>query len=113
MLECLDQNIQIIALVNESEVDNKLKLAGADFIVNSNQLSAYVASEYMGQPVAFEAVDGILLEGDMSAEVNEIEIVDGMNVINKDINAINFEDYNLTLIGVINRSNNNEFILIL
>ena len=34
----------------------------------------------------------------MSAEVNEIEIVEGMNIINKDINAINFEDYNLTLI---------------
>lgn len=106
----LDSNIQIITLVNESEVENKLKLAGADFIINSNHISAYVASEYIGQPVAFEAVDGILLEEDMSAEVNEIEIVDGMNVINKDINAINFEDYNLTLIGVINRSNNNEFI---
>lgn len=106
----LDPNIQIITLVNESEVENKLKLAGADFIVNSNQISAYVASEYIGQPVAFEAVDGILLEGDMSAEVNEIEIVEGMNVINKNINAINFEDYNLTLIGVINRSNDNEFI---
>jgi voltage-gated potassium channel len=106
----LDPNIQIITLVNESEVENKLKLAGADFIVNSNQISAYVASEYIGQPVAFEAVDGILLEGDMSAEVNEIEIVEGMNVINKNISAINFEDYNLTLIGVINRSNDNEFI---
>lgn len=106
----LDANIQIIASVNESQVENKLKLAGADFVINSNQISAYVASEYIGQPVAFEAVDGILLEGDMSAEVNEIEIVDGMNVIDKDINAINFEDYNLTLIGVINRSNNNEFI---
>lgn len=106
----LDQNIQIITLVNESEVENKLKLAGADFIINSNQISAYVASEYIGQPVAFEAVDGILLEADMSAEVNEIEIVHGMNVINKNINAINFEDYNLTLIGVIDRSNNNEFI---
>lgn len=106
----LDPNIEIIALVNESEVENKLKLAGANFIINSNQISAYVASEYIGQPVAFEAVDGILLEGDMSAEVNEIEIVDGMSVISKNINAINFEDYNLTLIGVINRSNNNEFI---
>ncbi len=106
----LDKNIQIITLVNESEVENKLKLAGADFIVNSNQISAYVASEYIGQPVAFEAVDGILLEGDMSAEVNEIEIVEGMNVVNKDINTINFEDYNLTLIGVINRCNDNEFI---
>ena len=99
----LDPKIQIITLVNESEVENKLKLAGADFIVNSNQISAYVASEYIGQPVAFEAVDGILLDDDRSAEVNEIEIVEGMNVINRDINSINFEDYNLTLIGVINR----------
>ncbi len=106
----LDSDIQIITLVNESEVESKLKLAGADFIVNSNQISAYVASEYIGQPVAFEAVDGILLEEDMSAEVNEIEIVEGMNIINKDINAINFEDYNLTLIGVIDKRNNNEFI---
>ena len=89
----LDPNIQIITLVNESEVENKLKLAGADFIVNSNQISAYVASEYIGQPVAFEAVDGILLEGDMSAEVNEIEIVEGMNVINKNINARNINEF--------------------
>ena len=106
----LDPNIQIIASVNESEVENKLKLAGADFIINSNQISAYVASEYIGQPIAFEAVDEILLEEDMSAEVNEIEIVEGMNIINKDINTINFEDYNLTLIGVIDRSNNDEFV---
>ena len=106
----LDPKIQIITLVNESEVENKLKLAGANFIVNSNQISAYVASEYIGQPVAFEAVDGILLDDDRSAEVNEIEIVEGMNVINRDINSINFEDYNLTLIGVINRENDNEFI---
>ncbi len=106
----LDSNLQILTLVNESEVENKLKLAGADFIINSNQISAYVASEYIGQPVAFEAVDGILLEEDMSAEVDEIEIVEGMSVIDKDISKINFEDYNLTLIGVINRENNNEFI---
>ncbi len=106
----LDKNLQIITLVNEVQVENKLKLAGADFIINSNQISAYVASEYIGQPVAFEAVDGILLEEDMSAEVDEIEIVEGMNVINENINSINFSDYNLTLIGVINKANDNEFI---
>jgi voltage-gated potassium channel len=106
----LDKNLQIITLVNEVQVENKLKLAGADFIINSNQISAYVASEYIGQPVAFEAVDAILLEEDMSAEVDEIEIVEGMNVINENINSINFSDYNLTLIGVINKANNNEFI---
>ncbi|WP_420864667.1 potassium channel family protein [Halarcobacter anaerophilus] len=106
----LDSNIQIITLVNDQEVENKLKLAGADFIINSNQISAFVAGEYIGQPVAFEAVDGILLEEDKYAKVDEIEIVSGMKIIDKDINLINFEDYNLTLIGIINRSNNNEFI---
>ncbi len=79
----LDSNIQIITLVNDQEVENKLKLAGADFIINSNQISAFVASEYIGQPVAFEAVDGILLEDDESARVDEIEIVKGMKIIDK------------------------------
>jgi voltage-gated potassium channel len=74
----LDQNIQIITLVDESEVENKLKLAGADFIVNSNQLSAYVASEYIGQPVAFEAVDGILLEAEYHVVTCIIPIINIM-----------------------------------
>lgn len=106
----LDKNIQIITLVNNQEVENKLKLAGADYTINSNQISAYVASEYVGQPVAFEAVDLILLEEDRSAKVDEIEIVDEMAVIGKDICLIDFSNYNLTLIGIINRENKNEFI---
>lgn len=106
----LDNNIKIITLVNDQEVENKLKLAGADFTINSNEISAYVAGEYIGQPVAFEAVDGILLNDDISAEVDEIEIVNEMNIIDKNINLINFENYNLTLIGIINNSNKYEFI---
>lgn len=106
----LNENIEIITLVNDQEVEGKLKLAGANFIINSNQISAYVAGEYIGQPVAFEAVDGILLNEDVSAQVDEVEIVDGMNIIDKNLNIINFEDYNLTLIGVINTSNNHQFI---
>ena len=106
----LDANIQIITLVNESAVENKLKLAGADFTINSNQISAYVASEYIGQTVAFEAVDGILLEEDMSAEVDEIEIISEMKIIGKNINSINFEDYNLTLIGIACEEKNYDFI---
>ncbi|MEZ4694669.1 MAG: NAD-binding protein [Aliarcobacter sp.] len=106
----LDKDIQIITLVNNQEVENKLKLAGADYTINSNQISAYVASEYIGQPVAFEAVDLILLEEDRSAEVDEIEIVEEMNVIGKNISLIDFGNYNLTLIGIVNRENSNEFI---
>lgn len=106
----LNSDITIITLVNTSEVENKLKLAGADFILNPNQINAFVASEYIGQPVAFEAIDGILLNEDISAEVDEMEIISGMNIVGKSINSIEFEEYNLTLIGVINSANNNEFV---
>eukprot|EP01029_Cantina_marsupialis_P007872 TRINITY_DN189897_c0_g2_i1.p1 TRINITY_DN189897_c0_g2~~TRINITY_DN189897_c0_g2_i1.p1 ORF type:complete len:257 (-),score=47.20 TRINITY_DN189897_c0_g2_i1:92-760(-) len=106
----LNPEIRIITLINDQEVDTKLKLAGADFIINSNQICAFVAGEFIGQPVAFEAVDGILLNEDISAEVDEVEIIDGMNIINMDINSIEFENYNLTLIGVIDSSQNYSFI---
>ena len=106
----LDKKIRIITLVNEQEVECKLKLAGADFILNSNQITAYVAGEFIGQPVAFEAVDGILLNEDISAIIDEIEVIDTMNIIGCDINSIDFDEYNLTLIGVIDSGNNHEFI---
>lgn len=106
----LNSDIKIVSLVNNEEVENKLKLAGADFIINPNQINAFVASEYIGQPVAFEAIDGILLNEDISAEVDEIEIISGMNVIGKKIHDIEFEEYNLTLVAIISSENNNEFI---
>ncbi|QKF81158.1 NAD-binding protein [Halarcobacter ebronensis] len=106
----LDKKIRIITLVNEQEVESKLKLAGADFIINSNQITAYVAGEFIGQPVAFEALDGMLLNENISAFIDEIEIIETMNIIGHDINSINFEEYNLTLIGVIDSANNHEFV---
>lgn len=106
----LDANIKIVTLVNNIEVESKLKLAGANFLINPNQISAMVASEYIGQPVAFDALYGILLNEDISAEVDEIEIVEGMQIIGFDINQIDFDDYNIVLIGVIDTKQNHKFI---
>lgn len=106
----LNETLHIITLVNNPETESKLKLAGADFIINSNEISAYIAGEFIGQPVAFEAIHGILLRDDISAEVDEIEIIEGMNVIGRKINSIDFEKYNLTIIGVVEGSNSNNFI---
>lgn len=106
----LDSNIKIITLVNNIEVESKLKLAGANFLINPNQVSALVASEYIGQPVAFDALYGILLNEDISAEVDEIEIVEGMQIIGLDINKIDFDDYNIVLIGVIDTKHNHKFV---
>lgn len=106
----LNQNIKIIARVNNSNSKEKFKIAGVNEIILFNDITAFVASEYIGQPVAFEAIDGILLNKDVKAIIDEIEIPDDSNIIGKDINLINFRDYNLTLIGVSNASNLDEFI---
>ncbi len=101
-VKTLNPKIKIIARANDEELGSKLKLAGADFIVNRNDLGAYIASEYIRQAIAFEAIDNLLVNNDMQVHVDEIEISENMNITNKDINKINFDSYSLILLGVLN-----------
>ena len=105
----LNQNIRIIARANDTEVKNKLILAGASEVILSNEITALVASEYIGQPVAFEAIDDILLNS-KDAIMDEIEILEKSNYIGHTLSTINLNKYNLTLIGIIQAVNRNKFI---
>lgn len=105
----LNQNIRIIARANDTEVKAKLILAGASEVILSNEITALVASEYIGQPVAFEAIDDILLNSE-GAIMDEIEILGKSNFIGYFIQDINLDKFNLTLLGVIQEKNRKEFI---
>jgi len=105
----LNPNIFIIARANDQKAKEKLLLAGASEVILSNEITALVASEYIGQPVAFEAIDDILLNS-QGAIMDEIEILDKSNFIGYTLEDINLETYNLTLIGAIEAHNRNEFI---
>ena len=106
----LSNDIKIISRVNNSSSKKKFEIAGVNETILFNDVSAFVASEYIGQPVAFEAIDGILLNKDINAILDEVEVLDESKIIGRNINLINFKNYNLTLLGIINSKNLEEFI---
>lgn len=101
-------NINIIARANNQKVKNKLLLAGANDVISANDITALVAAEYIGQPIAFDAIDDILLNSE-DAIMDEIEILDNSNYIGFKLENIDFSNTNLTLIGVMQSSKNREF----
>ncbi len=102
-------DINIIARANNQKVKKKLFLAGANEVVSANEISALVAAEYIGQPIAFEAIDDILLNTE-GAIMDEVEIIEKSNYIGHKLENIDFTQFNLTLIGIVETSNNKKFI---
>ena len=103
-----NSNINIIARANKTNAKAKLLLAGANKVILSNEIAALVAAEYIGQPVAFDAIDDILINTE-GAVMDEIEILDNSNYIGHKLEIINFNNYNLTLIGVVDANNRKSF----
>ncbi len=104
----LNKNINIIARANNINAKQKLLIAGASKVVLSNEITALIAAEYVGQPVAFEAIDDILLNSE-GAIMDEIEILDNSNYIGSKLESINVNKLNLTLIGIVDAQNRKKF----
>ena len=103
-----NHNINIIARANNSNIKDKLLIAGANDVIAANDIAALVATEYIGQPIAFEAIDDILLNNE-NAIMDEIEILKNSKLIGYKLNSIDFKSSNLTLIGIVETSKNNHF----
>jgi voltage-gated potassium channel len=101
-------NIKIIARANHESTKKKLVLAGADYVVSPHEVTALIAAEYIGQPVAFEAIDDILLDSE-GAVMDEIEILENSNYIGFKLQDIDFSKFNLTFIGVMSADNRKSF----
>ena len=101
-------NINIIARATDENSKSKMLLAGANQVILSNEITALVAAEYIGQPVAFEAIDDILLENE-GAIMDEVEILDKSNYIGHKLEHIDFAKFNLTLIGIVDGANRESF----
>lgn len=101
-------NINIIARANNQNAKKKLYLAGANQVILANEITSLVSAEYLGQPVAFEAIDDILLNNE-GATMEEIEIVENSNYIGRKLQDIDFMDFNLTLIGIVGVNDRKDF----
>lgn len=96
----LNSDINIITRANNIENVKKLYQAGASNVIRPFEIAGMVAAEYVGQPVAFEAILGIInAEKDIVMETLEVAI--GSNLECTEISSINFLNRKLILLGVV------------
>ncbi len=96
----LNPSIKIISRANREDNIKKLKQAGADHVIQPFKFAGLLAAEYIGQPVAFEAVIGILQEK-KTISMDTLIVYEGCLLENKSLLEIAFEKRKLSLMGVI------------
>ena len=96
----LSPNIRIISRANQESNVKKLYQAGANDVIQPFAIAAMVAAEYIGQPVAFDAIQGILRQENQSG-MAAITVAPESVLIDKTIAEMAFEQRKLILIGVI------------
>ena len=97
----IDKDIEVISRVNKKSSEKKFLLAGANRVIYPFEISALVASEYVGEPVAFEAIYGIVSESKYRTLLDDIEIKRDSFLQNRAIKDIDFKYYKLILFGVV------------
>ncbi|MGR9115304.1 MAG: NAD-binding protein [Gammaproteobacteria bacterium] len=99
----LNPEIQIISRANSKHNVNKLYQAGANSVVQPYEIAGMLTAEYVGQPVAFEAIMGILSE-EKQILMDSLIVYPGSPLEKRKIAELDFKQRNLMLLGVI--SNN-------
>jgi len=90
----------IIVLANDERNVEKIKKAGADYVVVPTKATALLISEFIGHPITFKVIDAILHEK-KNAIIDEIIVIENSILEGKLIGEIDFDKYKLVLFGVL------------
>lgn len=96
----LNPAVRIISRANNQDNVKKLYQAGADNVIQPFEIAAMAVAEYVGQPVAFEAILGIIRE-EKQFVMETLCVHEGSFVANMKIADIDFNQQKLMLVGVI------------
>jgi voltage-gated potassium channel len=96
----LNKDIQIISRANQHENINKLYQAGADHVIRPFEIAGMLAAEFLGQPVAFEAINGIL-QNRTELVMDTLLVPEGCWLVNKTLEDAGLAEQKLILLGVI------------
>lgn len=96
----LNKNIRIISRANRHENVSKLYQAGADNVILPFEVAGMLAAEFLGQPVAFEAISGILRE-QRDIVMETVLVTEKSPLDNQQIGQLDLRRRKLTLLGVI------------
>ena len=96
----LNPDINIISRANRLDNVNKLYQAGANNVIQPFETAGMLAAEYVGQPVAFEAILGIL-QNQKHILMETLTVQPGSLLENRQIGELDFTNRKLSLVGVI------------
>lgn len=96
----LNPKLNIISRANKPESARKLEQAGANYVIQPFEMVGLTVAEYVGQPVAFEAVYS-MAGGDQQSRIEAVMIREGAALAGARIGDIHFEEIRLILFGVI------------
>lgn len=96
----LNRDIRIVSRANREDSLPKLYQAGANDAVMPFRIAGLIAAEYTGQPVAFEAIQGILM-GDADIALETLHAHSGGPLDGMRIGDLPLREYRLILFGVI------------
>ncbi|PPD03294.1 MAG: potassium channel protein [Methylobacter sp.] len=96
----LNPQIRILSRANSRESVQKLYQAGANDVIQPFEIAGMVIAEYLGQPVAFEAIFGILSEKKQFV-METVPVYENCFLAGQTIAALNFDQRKLMLAGVI------------
>ncbi|PWV64535.1 potassium channel family protein [Plasticicumulans acidivorans] len=96
----MNPHIRIVARANRSETAKKLRLAGADQVVMPYEVVGLMAAEYIHQPVATNALSGIL-SGERGMAMDVINAVPRSLLDGARLTELGLSSRRLTLFGVL------------
>ncbi len=96
----LNPDIRIISRANHQENIKKLYQAGANDVLQPFEIAGLVVAEYVGQPVAFEAILGIINE-EKNFIMETLCVPSGCFIDGSRLAEIDFERRKLMLVGII------------
>jgi len=96
----LNPAIRVISRANNQDNVKKLYQAGADNVIQPFEIAGLVVAEYIGQPVAFEAILGIMRK-EKHILMEALCVHAGSLLEGRRIAELDFEQRKLMLVGVI------------
>jgi voltage-gated potassium channel len=96
----VSSDIMIISRANKAETVRKLRQAGASHVVRPYEVVAHMAAEFIGQPVAFDALYDVVTRA-KGVHMEPLAITPGSWLDARRVGDIDFSAQHLMLFGVI------------
>jgi voltage-gated potassium channel len=96
----MNPGLRIIAVAGSKDVARKLTLAGANHVILPSEIVGQMAAEYVGRPVAFEAIYNIL-RGDREVALEAVRVEKETPACGRTIAEVDFASRKLLLFGII------------